>query len=106
MTLNAAGVIFWAPTANQFGTNPVELRVDDGQGGVSVQAFNVEVTSQGSNEPPVILSTPGLTGTVDQPYEYDLVPIDPEGDPIGWKLEDAPVGMSINARFGTILLFR
>ncbi len=101
MTLNAARLILWAPTPDQFGPNPVRLRVEDGRGGAAVQDFTVDVVAQGSNLPPAIVSTPGGVATAGRPYRYDAKALDPEGDALVWTLE-APTGMSIDPSLGTI----
>jgi RHS repeat-associated protein len=102
MAMNDARVIVWTPTAAQFGSNLVELVVEDGRGGVARQSFAIEVTSQDSNQPPTITSTPRTTATVDRLYSYNPTGLDPDGDPLVWSLIQAPQGMSIDGRSGRI----
>jgi RHS repeat-associated protein len=102
MTVDAAGVIRWDPTAAQFGNNAVKVRVDDGRGASVVQDFTVNVISQDVNHPPVITSTPRLAATVGRQYQYDLTATDPDGDPVMWGLVKAPLGMSIDPLLGTV----
>ncbi len=103
MTLDPAmGLVEWEPTPDQLGNNAVEVRADDGRGGVTVQSYVVNVMTAMSNEPPRIVSAPVVTGTAEQPYVYDLRAEDPEYDPLVWSLIAAPRGMSIHPRLGTL----
>lgn len=102
MTVDNRGLVSWDPTPSQLGSHAVQLQVEDGQGGETTQSFNLLVTSLGSNRAPQITSRPPLAGTVDRPYEYRPEAIDADGDPLAWMLDEAPMGMSIDAAQGTI----
>lgn len=102
MEVDAGGLVSWEPAASQLGTNQVELVVDDGRGGTATQPFAVEVTSQPSNQSPVIVSTPRVSTTVGRSYAYDVQAVDLDGDPLLFDLDDAPAGMSIDGQLGTI----
>lgn len=54
-----------------------------------------------SNGPPAITSTPSVP-TAGTPFEYMVKAVDPEGDPVSYRLETAPPGMVINAETGHI----
>jgi hypothetical protein len=54
-----------------------------------------------SNSSPTILSTPSVSATGGA-YEYQVKASDADGDPITYKLEDAPPGMSIGEQTGHI----
>ena len=54
-----------------------------------------------SNSSPTIVSTPSVTAT-GRAYEYQVKASDPDGDPISYKLEEAPPGMSIGEQTGHI----
>src|SRR5262249_18723356 len=97
MSVTTGGLISWKPDPNQFGLNPVKLRVTDGRGGVVGQDFTIDVTDQTSNQDPTILSTPVLTASVGQTYSYGARGIDPDGDPLVWSFSVAPAGMSIDS---------
>ena len=45
MLIDGLGRMFWVPTADQFGTNPVSISVSDGRGGVATQEFEITVES-------------------------------------------------------------
>jgi large repetitive protein len=103
MTIDAGGLIRWTPTADQFGPNPVTVRVGDGRGGTIQQSFTVNVITQPTGQPPVITSTtPPAGAVVDHLYAYDPVASDPDGTPLVWNLDAAPVGMSIDQTQGNI----
>ncbi|HKT35870.1 MAG TPA: putative Ig domain-containing protein [Nitrospira sp.] len=54
-----------------------------------------------SNSSPTIVSTPSVSATGGA-YDYQVKATDPDGDPITYKLEDAPPGMSIEEQTGHI----
>lgn len=54
------------------------------------------------NSPPAILSTPSAPVGRER-YEYVVKAVDPEGDPIRYRLETAPPGMTIEADTGRIV---
>jgi RHS repeat-associated protein len=102
MTVSNTGMITWTPTAAQFGSDPVTLRVQDGRGAFALQQFTIRVTAQAANQAPSITSNPPLSATVGQLYQYDLKTTDPEGDPVVWRLDAGPEGMSLEASSGTL----
>jgi RHS repeat-associated protein len=102
MSISPAGLVTWVPAAAQLGPNPVTVRVADGRGGFATQGFTVQVTTQTTNRPPNITSNPPGAATVGRLYAYNLAGSDPDGDPIGWSLDTAPAGMSVDAELGTL----
>lgn len=54
-----------------------------------------------SNSAPTIVSTPARSATGGA-YEYQVKASDPDGDPITYKLEESPPGMSIGEQTGEI----
>ena len=96
------GVLLWTPDAAQLGSNFVHLRVTDGRTGTNDQRFAIHVSSTLSNQAPLIVSTPSLHATAGQPYEYDLAASDPDGDPVTWRLVQAPVGVSLDPASGAL----
>jgi RHS repeat-associated protein len=102
MSISPAGVVTWKPTAAQVGANEVVLRVDDGLGGVVVQAFTVTVATTATNSPPAIVSTPPLAATVGRQYTYSAQGSDPNGDALVWSLTTAPAGMAVDAVHGVV----
>jgi RHS repeat-associated protein len=102
MTIDAGGLITWAPTAAQFGPNSVLVEVSDGRGGLADQPFTVQVGTQPSSHPPSITSTPPQAATVGAQYSYDATGTDPDGTPLVWSLDAAPAGMAIDPTRGMI----
>lgn len=102
MTIDAAtGRIQWTPTSAQVGRQSVTGRVQDAGGLAATQSFTITV--QPANRPPGITSTPLLTATSEQPYNYDVDATDPDtGDTLSFSLSTAPAGMTINATTGLI----
>ena len=102
MTIDEEGLIEWQPTSEQFGSNSVVIRVEDGRGGSVLQEFTINVTSQVSNLAPNITSNPNFTTHLDQNYQYNPEASDPEGDLLIWSLNAAPQGMSLDGNTGQI----
>src|SRR5262249_50873671 len=103
MTIDAGGVVHWTPTAAQFGSNPVTIRVDDGTRGSTQKTFLVNVVSQPTGQQsPVISSTPPGAATVGKQSAYNVAGNDPDGTPLIWSLDSAPAGMSLGQGGGTI----
>jgi hypothetical protein len=74
----------------------LEVTASDGTGtGTASGRFTV------SNSSPTILSTPSVSATGGV-YEYQVQANDPDGDPISYKLEQSPPGMSIGEQTGRI----
>jgi hypothetical protein len=96
------GLVQWRPTADQIGSHPVTIRVEDGRGEPALQTFTIQVTAQGDNRAPWIASTPPRLARLLHPYSYDVKARDPDGDAVTWTLDEAPDGMSIHARNGTL----
>lgn len=92
MSIDSSGLIQWPnPTV---GTVAVTVRVEDGQGGLATQSYNILVAP---NQAPVITSTPVILATIDAAYQYLVQANDPEGQAITYSLVAAPLGMSINS---------
>lgn len=96
------GLIRWTPPAGLAGTRAVAVRVEDGQGNVATQNFNVLVTVATPNRPPVITSTPRFAATVDRLYEYAATASDPDGDALTFALAAPVQGMTIDPATGRL----
>jgi len=81
------------------GTHTVTVRVTDLRGASAQQSFQLTVVP---NRPPVITSTPGLQATVGTAYRYDVDATDPDNDTLRYRLDGAPLTMSIDAETGVI----
>ena len=83
----SAGLVTWTPAPGDLGPHPVSLSVSDDRGGTATQTYEALVHQAPGNHPPVIVSRPitALTVPVNQasvPYEYPVVAVDPDGDPV------------------------
>ncbi len=98
MVIDASGRITWWP--RQPGNYAVTIRVEDAHGAADTQSYTLVVTL--ANLPPEILSTPVVNGVVHEDYIYAIEAVDPNGDPLTYSLDMAPVGMEIEAMTGII----
>ncbi len=97
MTLDDAGLFEWLPEASQEGeTFVVDIIVEDGRGGSATQTLTLPVNA-GANSPPTITSTPALSVNAGENYEYRLQASDPDGDTVSFRLDTAPIGMTMAA---------
>ena len=95
MTIDAAsGRIEWTPTASQLGTTFVRVLAIDPQGAGSSQTYSLTV--QAANRLPQIQSTPVTQVTAGGAYRYDVRSADPDGEPLTYRLVQAPTGMLID----------
>ncbi|BAY62588.1 YD repeat protein [Calothrix brevissima NIES-22] len=94
------GILVWNPDFDQVGVHDIILRVQDGNGGITLQAFQLNVTA--ANAPPVITSTPPTQAVANLPYEYKVRAQDADGDKITYRLDNAPDGMVIDENTGVI----
>ncbi|MFO0011239.1 MAG: putative Ig domain-containing protein [Planctomycetota bacterium] len=95
--------LLWTPTSAQVGSHPVAIRIADGRGGVTEHSFSVQVLANSIHAAPEIVSPPSASrATVGEPFRYDLRATDEDGDPVEWRLEEAPHGASIDRRYGTL----
>lgn len=93
------GILIWQPRLEDIGTHDVTIRVRDGRGGVNLQAFEITVTD---NSQPVITSAPPLQASEWLPYRYHVRAQDADGDPILYRLDAAPTGMTIDLVSGVL----
>jgi RHS repeat-associated protein len=103
MTIDAGtGAILWTPDMTEVGPQNVAVQVDDGQGGVATQTYQVVVAAQAPNQSPAITSVPVQQATVGQLYQYQVVAADPDGDPVTYALSSGPAGMKIDPATGLV----
>ncbi len=55
-----------------------------------------------TNKPPKITSLPVTSAVEKQPYTYRLKGYDPDGDPLVWRLLEAPAGMVLDPKTATL----
>ncbi len=90
------GLVTWTPTADQAGRMTVTLVATDAEGGVAVQAFEIDVL--GVNTAPQIISTPPAFAWAGGLFQYDLVARDDDRDPLRYTFTtDIPDGLTIDS---------
>ncbi len=103
MTIDeTTGVLTWDPNAQDLGTHPLIVRVEDGRGGSAEQHFTILVIDPPPNRPPVFTSVPVVAANVNTPYVYDAEAVDPDGDVLGFDLATKPEGMTIDPSTGVV----
>ena len=101
--LTAANTVAASFNADRAGDFVVELVVTDPHGSNAADTVTVTVTTLSANRPPVITSTPVVSGASGQPYAYAVTAIDPDpGDLLTFSLPIAPAGMTIDAVTGLV----
>jgi streptogramin lyase len=100
MTINpSSGQIMWLPPKGSAGTkHVVRVEVTDGRNGSDTQAWEIRVKAKISpNRKPQVLSTPLNIAYEGIKYVYAIIAIDPDGDPIVYKLKGgSPASASIS----------
>ncbi|NEQ95699.1 MAG: hypothetical protein F6K30_03040 [Cyanothece sp. SIO2G6] len=94
-----SGRVVWEPAIAQIGTHDVILRVQDGNGGVDLQSFQVTV---GNNSAPVITSRPIGPTIANQPYTYDVDAEDVDSDILTYSLLANPGNVTIDPVTGVL----
>jgi RHS repeat-associated protein len=98
----ATGDVTWTPNIAQLGTQAVILRVSDGAGNFSTQAYEIVVTTGSANKPPVANSTPPTDASIGQLLSYTFAATDPDGTPLTYSIARGPTGMTIDPSTGLI----
>jgi len=102
MTVNSEGLLAWTPQASQVGPQSVSVSVSDSQSGTDTQSWIVNVSNSTANRAPSITSVPDTVTNLEKVYRYQLAATDPEGDYLLWSLDNAPKGMVIDAKTGSL----
>jgi subtilase family serine protease/fibronectin type 3 domain-containing protein len=99
MTIDAdTGLITWAQLAS--GDHLVTVQVKDELGASDTQVYSLTVAVP--NLAPTIASDPVVKAQVGQRYQYQVNAADPNGDPVTYRLETAPAGMTIESETGLL----
>lgn len=94
------GLVTWSNPI--LGTHTIKIAVNDGNYTVT-QTYDLAINSLPSdNRPPRITSTPVMDGQENIPYNYQVTAVDPDNDPIVYSLVNAPAGMTIDVKTGTL----
>ena len=82
----------------------VQIAVEDSQGGEAVQDYRIRLLPDPDNTAPTIISTPETRVSLTQEvYRYQLQSLDPDGDPLKYRLVEAPSGVLIDNNMGELL---
>lgn len=98
----STGELSGTPENAHVGNNTVTVRVDDGDGGVDIQTFNITVIN--TNDPPMIATQPlgsaveGIAYSVD----YDAQDPDPTQDDLTWSIQTDALFLSIDPISGIL----
>jgi len=90
-TGNGNATLSGIPGANDVGTHPVVIEVDDGNGGTDRQQYTITVNSAA----PAFTSVPGTNAAPNQLYTYTAVASDPFNDPIHFGASSLPNWLGI-----------
>ena len=96
MSVDAStGLLRWIP-AND-GEQTLSISVSDGQN-TTLQQWNLQIQADNSiaNTAPFISSAPIQNVDANTNYQYQLIAIDPDADPLNYELIQSPVGMDIS----------
>ena len=99
----ATAKLTWSPTANDAGLNPISLiAFDNKPNSRTTQQFQLLVLPELGNRAPEFTSSPILQTLAGQPYNYHALAVDPDRDPLAYRLAVAPQGMSIVGATGLV----
>ena len=103
MTIDGgSGLIRWTPSNGDVGKHAIEIRVVDGRGGASSQAFSLQV--EDVNDAPRFVSRPVTEAVMEVSYAYLALARDddPGGDSLTFSLVRAPAGMTVDPTGGLV----
>ena len=92
MTISATGQVLW--TAPAVGDHNIEIRVSDPLGAYATQTYVLRV---GVNGAPVITSIPVSAAQMGNPYSYQIVANDPDGDFLVYTLTGGGATFSVSS---------
>lgn len=92
LTVSDTGVMHWLPSYESAGTHQLALVVNDGQ---DQTTKTLAVTVSNTNREPEFTAQPPLQAAETSPYQYDLMIHDADGDVLIAKLQQGPVGMTL-----------
>ena len=96
------GELRWVPRIGDEGLHSVRIRVVDLDGLADEQSFEISAFLQSPNQQPEFASDALTQARVGWRYSYGPAATDPEGSPLAWRLEEAPVGMRIDRVAGLV----
>lgn len=103
MAIDSDGLVTWGFALP--GLHPVGVRATDASGNYAEQQWTLAVGTVTSNpNAPQVTSSPGTLAIVNEPYLYQPVATDPDGDVLAFSLDTqvSPAGMQIDPATGLI----
>ena len=94
MVVLDTGLITWTPTEGILTSNEITITIDDGNGNIEYQTFEIFV--EPVNDLPVITSLPIENSYVDFEYSYQLDVEDPDNEVFYYELSNNPDGMVVS----------
>jgi len=96
-------VLMWTPSVAQVGPAEVTIAAIDPEGERDTQSFVIDVQELGQgNLPPMFTSIPPTMAMEAMLFVYDADAEDPEGEALVYSLDEAPLGMSVDANTGEL----
>ncbi len=96
MVLLNTGLITWTPTEGILTSDEITITIDDGNGNIEYQTFEIFV--EPVNDLPVITSLPIENSYVNSEYSYQLQIDDPDNDIFYYDLSNNPDGMVVSSQ--------
>jgi hypothetical protein len=99
----ANGRLSGTPGAANVGTYArIVISVSDGRALTALPAFSITVTASSTNRPPTITGTPPTAITAGNPYLFDPVAADPDGNPLTFSILNKPTWATFNPTTGRL----
>ena len=98
------GIISWATTLIDLGTQSIKIEASDGKGGVATQTYSLQINDNSNPVPnnlPVITSQPSQA-YAESEYLYQVIATDSDGDVLSYALIQGPVDMTLDAVTGLL----
>lgn len=94
------GRLSWTPAIT--GNFEVIIAADDGRGATASQGFAVRVEDGAFNSPPVFTTSPPTQSPIGAVYAYAALASDLDGDTLGFSLQAAPAGVTVDPATGAV----
>ncbi|MEE6131985.1 tandem-95 repeat protein [Priestia sp. GS2] len=91
--VNADGSFTYTPNLNFVGEDNFGVNVSDGQGGTALSVITITVTPV--DDPPIAPNEIMISTPEETPITSQIVAIDPEGLPLTYAIEDAPLNGTV-----------
>lgn len=102
LQVSSDGTVRWTPGNSDLGTHSIVVNASDVDGTIESKSYTLSVVGRTVNTVPNVMSQPITATTLGKQYQYDVVVVDSDSDPLSFALLNAPEGMSIHPSLGTI----